>query len=110
MKRLRFQSGIGNGEAVIPGGQILSISMVPGTATSTGSWIAIGNAGPIWVPYTKVLDLGAKELGECCGQEPCDQWPGDQQIRVVFGEDAAPSGAASDGDPPLSWLVVYNGP
>jgi len=114
MKQLRFPTGVGDGTAVVPGGQILAITCVPGEGAAdppapTGCWVRIANNGPIWVPFGYPLDLQAKDLGSCCGDGTCDRWPGDVQVRIDFGTIAAPSGEA-EGDPPASWLVIYNGP
>lgn len=114
MKRIRLCSGRGNGTATIPGGQILCITMVPGPEverdppTGTGGWIRIATNAPIWVPYGYPIDLQAADLGNCCGEYVCDRWPGEVQIEIVFGQNAAPSNEDA-GDEPAAWCVIYNG-
>jgi len=119
MKLLRFLSGeritgTGNGVAIIPGGQVLDISMVPG---ANGSWVQIDESRPIWVPGGSAFEVGAAELGNCCGAERCDQWPGEVQVRIVFGQGVSPLplGVGGEvpipieGDVPESWFVIYRG-
>lgn len=115
MKRLRFLTGKGNGKTTVPDGQILAVSMVPGlTDPAAGSYLAIGTNGPIFVPPGTTIDLQAADLGNCCGDGTCDRFPGDVQIVIVFGQEAlgAIDGEPDPevvGDPPASWLVIYNG-
>jgi len=103
MKRMRFLSGRGNGTAIVPGGQILAIGMVPGVA---GSYCQIDEATPIFTPGDIVLDLQGAELGLCCGDRECDRWPGEVQVQIIFGQNVSGS---DEGDQPVSWLVIYNG-
>lgn len=107
MKKLRFLTGRGDGRATVPNGQLLSVSMVPGT--TTGSYLQINESAPIWVPVGTTIDLTADELGLCCGEDECNRYPGDVQIVIVFGTIVQISPRALTGDEPLSWLVVYNG-
>lgn len=112
MKRLRFLSGVGNGSAIVPNGQILAVTMVPGE--DLGSYVRINQSGPIFVPPGVTLDLQAEDLGNCCGDGECDRWPGEVQIEIVFGQHADPRWpwdpeTIPPSDAPASWLVVYNG-
>jgi hypothetical protein len=109
MKRLRFLSGEGNGTATVPDGQVISITMVPGLAApALGSWVRIAQSKSIFVPPGITLDLQADDLGNCCGDDTCDRWPGDVQIVIEFGQAADPASPPAS-DPPASWLVIYNG-
>lgn len=112
MKRLRFPTGTGNG-AVTVTGQVQLVTMVPGDAEFGGSWMQINEAARIWVPGDTTLTLDADTFAFCCGViDPCDQYPGHQQIRIIFGLDIDNidgEDIVADGDPPESWLVVYNG-
>src|SRR5262245_6543363 len=112
MKRLRFLSGTGNFQQTIPEGQILSISMVPGS--DAGSWIQINESGPIFVPPGIVYLARAADLGLEPGESKCDRYPGDEGITIVFGQgvDGPPIDPLT-GDPilldaPISWEVIYN--
>ena len=107
MKRMSFQTGEGNGQATVTGGQLLDISMIPG---EEGSWIQIHTWKPIWVPAGSAFELGAHELGLCCGADKCDQFPGDVQIVIVFGQEVSPLDERQPiGSEPLSWFVVHTG-
>lgn len=119
MKAMFFPTGVGNGEVVVSDGQLLTISMVPGPL---GSWARIGRGKSIWVPPNAALSLEAADLGLCCGANRCDQYPGEGQIRILFGteafEDAEGGGLEIDpvdgggddaGSEPLTWLVVWTG-
>lgn len=133
MKRLRFLSDFGNGSAIIPGGQILLIWMVPGLASEAqagGSWLQIAESRPIWVPPSvsfsgitlRAEDLGLSDRSEPitdpCDDPHCDQWPGTTQVEIIFGQNVQrpPRLITVDGTPvpdigtaPQSWLVIYNG-
>lgn len=115
MKRIRFLTGVGDGRAVISRGQLLTVSMVPGDGPVGGSYVQINNSSPIFVPAGSTLSLEAADLGNCCGADICDMYPGEQQIEIVFGRlIQPPTPPAGDppavlGDAPKSWLVVYNG-
>lgn len=108
MKLIRYLTGVGNGTAVVPSGQILTISMVPGT---NGSWVQINNGKPIWVPSSATFSLEALDIGLEPGETlECDQYPGDQSITIVFGQEVEGLNPRdTEGDEPLTWLVVYNG-
>lgn len=126
MKRLRFLSGFGNGKATIPGGQLLYIKMVPGLSevAGRGSWMQVAECAAIWVPQGTVQELRAADLGndeqhDCaelaCHTGCCDQYPGDVQIEIVFGQGVQnPKKVTNDDQPdtgevPQAWLVVYAG-
>lgn len=118
MKRIRTESGAGNGNCIIPGGQILTISITPGADGSAsglvgldGSWFKFNECRGIWVPSFTTVELGAKDLGLEDGENMCDRFPGDQQIALVFGQNATPGDFIPDGQgqAPLSWFVIYNG-
>lgn len=133
MKRLRFLSDFGNGSAVVPGGQILLIWIVPPSASELspgGCWLQIAESRPIWIPPSLALTgltLRAEDLGltefegrpdDPCYDPHCDQWPGSTQVEIVFGQNvqAPPRLVTIDGVPrpdiggvPQSWLVIYNG-
>lgn len=105
MKRLRFPSGTGDGQATIPDGQILFLSIVAGE--TLGTWFKVNESEPIFIPAGRTIGLDALAFGFCCGEEECDRYPGKTQISIVIGTQAAPDGV--DSDPPLAWLIVYNG-
>lgn len=110
MKRLRFLSGVGNGQITVPDGQLLFLTMAAGL--TIGSWLKINESGPIFVPPGYTLGLDSKTFGFCCGEPECDRYPGERGITIVFGEGAAPlddTRVPIASDPPLSWLAVYNG-
>src|SRR5262245_27747409 len=105
-KRLRFLSGEGNGQATIPGGQVLSVSMVPdGT---NGSYVVLNESRAIFVPPDTTFNLTAKELGQEDGNGL--QWPGEQQISIQFDSGDNLNGKVPLKSPPESWEVVYTGP
>lgn len=105
IKRLRFLSGEGNGSATIPGGQVLSVSVVPDAAV--GSWVVLNESKPIFVPPNSTLSLTAKELGQEDGNAL--QWPGDGQILIQFDSGDNLNGKVPLLGPPISWLVIYTG-
>jgi hypothetical protein len=104
---MRFLSGIGSAQVTVPGGQLLDVSVV-GDAT-LGTYVMIGNQSSIFVPPGMAFELGAHELGLCCGADVCDQYPGDRQILVSFGTFAAPVNDRELVGEPQTWLVVYTG-
>lgn len=110
MKRIRYLSGVGDGQPTIPDGQILFLSVVAGT--TNGTWLRINESGPIFIPPEYTLGLDALTFGFCCGEPSCDRYPGERGITMVIGTEAAPPDGGREpieSDPPLSWLVVYNG-
>lgn len=113
MKLIRYQTGTGNGAAVVPGGQVQLVTMVPGDAEFGGSWMQVNEGKRIWVPGDTTLTLDADTFAACCGPiDPCDQYPGDHSVRIIFGtdpDDELSGDEVADGDPPESWLVFYNG-
>lgn len=81
--------------------------MVPG---ETGSWLQIANNEPIWVPPGTTFEIGAQELGLCCGASQCDMYPGEVQIVIIFGQNVnKPDPDIGVGSAPLSWFAVYHG-
>lgn len=115
MKAMFFPTGIGNGEVVVSDGQLLTVSMVPG---ADGSYVKIARGPEIWVPPNAVFSLEAADLGNCCGAGRCDQYPGEGQIRILFGTYnfihdtlliVPGDGLGALGSPPLTWLVVWTG-
>lgn len=111
MKRLRFLNGTGDDTAVIPDGQVLFLSVAAGL--TLGTWLKINESEPIFVPAGYTLGLDALAFGMCCGESECDRYPGERGITVVIGTAAAPLTGdppePTESDPPLSWLIVYNG-
>lgn len=108
---MRFLTGKGNGAPTVPDGQITYLWVVAG---DPGSWVQITNSGPIWVPKEHPLRMSAADLGNCCGVERCDRFPGEQQIQIVIGQnvqrppDVNPD-APDNGAAPVTWLIAYNG-
>lgn len=113
MHRMRFLTGPKNSNAAVavPDGQITFLWVVAG---DPGTWIQINNCGPIWIPKDHHLKMSAADLGNCCGVDTCDRFPGDVQVQVVIGQNVqrAPDSnpdAPDAGAAPVTWLIAYNG-
>lgn len=129
MKKWNYLSGtgyaVGDDKVIIPGGQLLDVSVVAPPENEV--YFRIGNKGLIYVPAGTTFEIGARELGACCGDtiipeqwypdgrlklalirsELCNQFPGEMPITLEFG--VWPDGEPRDAAGPLAWFVAWEG-
>lgn len=132
MKQIRLAGGgyaAENVQITIPAGsQLLHVRFCPGEyqepedVTRMGTWFQINNSAPIMMRCLLILCSDA--FGYCCEidaqlspfDRDCQRFPGDVQIEILIGTNAAPEEYRQnpDGDfrvgaPPEDWLVIYQG-
>lgn len=116
MKRLRFPGYNGNAVVTIPGdSQLLYMRVIPGRDIETGllgTWLQIGESAPHLLVCP--LELRAADFGQCCEKNQCNRFPGEVQIMIIVGQEAAPR-AVEDRDefgtgaPPQDVFIIYEG-
>lgn len=134
MKQVRF-AGSGyaaaNVELTIPqGSQLTHVRICPGLYTEPGeppierlgTWFSINEFKPIMIRCLTILC--ADTFGYCCEidaqldrcDRDCQRFPGDTQLQILIGTNAAPNEYREDPDggyrvgaPPEDWVVVYIG-
>jgi hypothetical protein len=92
-----YDSGVGSAQKFLGEGRKLLALTIVGDGTS-GSYVAIGNRGPVYVPPGYTFSLSAEDLEECYGER-----------EIQFGgadlfPNEVPVGAA-----PQTWFYAWVG-